>query len=167
MWMFRSIGGKIEWAPQSRVLLDEDVREHSGAVYEVKRRTKESKDMRNFFEGGLVPLYLFFTGRNWRDTNFHDDAREEIKRGFNGEMRKNPLTGKWETFGKTSIGELQRIIHELEDWLVENYQMPDEAVDTKKYENWRDTIFPRSGPDNWIDYLLTTGTLKMPKQTNL
>jgi hypothetical protein len=45
------------------------------------------------------------------------------------------------------------------DWLVENYQPPAQALDVEEFKNWRDTIFPSGGPDNYIDYLREIGVL--------
>lgn len=161
-FQFRALNGTFDFHPITKSLLYKDMKENEGAVYEIKRRTKESRNIRRFFEGGLVPLYLFYTGREWHSGVNHDLARDEIKRGFNGDDRINPITGKMEVYGKSTVGELKRITLELEQWLGENYQMPFEAVDSERYLHWRDAVFPYGGPDDYVDYLCELSIIKRP-----
>jgi hypothetical protein len=46
------------------------------------------------------------------------------------------------------------------DWLIENYQPPQEAIDPEKYKHWKETIFPVKSADNYIDNLIEIGIFK-------
>ena len=43
---------------------------------------------------------------------------------------------------------------------MENYQPPAQALDPERFKEWRDTIFPALGPDNYTDYLVSVGILR-------
>lgn len=64
--------------------------------------------------------------------------------------------------GKTTKGRavFNPFVERVVDWLIEQYDPPKQAIDPEQFQVWRDTIFPRGGPDNYIDYLVACGVLR-------
>lgn len=137
-------------------------KEHKNERMELRALLPESRHQRNWLEGGLIPLFVFWTGRDWNDWRVREDAREDIMREANGELRVNALSGKTEKYARSSKGRdnLNKVCEWLLDYLTEQYAVPDEAIDPKKYKVWRDTIYPAGGPDDYISYLLEIGVIK-------
>ena len=55
---------------------------------------------------------------------------------------------------------LNAFLERVVAWLMENYEPPQEALNPENYKEWRDTIFPDGGPDNYIDYMVDMGWLR-------
>jgi hypothetical protein len=86
---------------------------------------------------------------------FGSGSKEE----FNGEMVV--ICGKAYLIAKSTKGReaLQAFLERVTVWLVENYSPSAEALNPESFKEWRDTIFPNCGPDNYIDYLRECGIL--------
>lgn len=123
--------------------------------------TPESKNQRAFFEGAIVPLMCFYQ----EHMDYHDEedlrrVREWIKLEYNGEYA--PVDGKIHKVAKSTKGLLNKgFIERVMDGMADNgYQV--EILEPEQYKVWRDTIYPNGGPENYIDYLLSTGSLRKP-----
>lgn len=136
----------------------------AGRWADVSVDEEETEGARGYFEGCLVKLFVFYHGRNWKDSKVCEDAREDIKRHFNGESRENMLTGEIERYGKSTKGKavLAEVTLQLTDYLVENYHAPFEAIDSESYKLWRDSKRDWGEDDTYIDYLLREGVLGLP-----
>ena len=64
--------------------------------------------------------------------------------------------------GKSTKGReaLNAFLERVIGWLIDNYAPPAEALDAEKLKVWRDTIFPTSVEDYYIDCLKSIGTLE-------
>ena len=112
--------------------------------------------------GAIVPLITFYQeGIDHRNNEDRRNVREWLKTEFNGTMVH--IGGKMHVVGRSTSGRevLTPFVERVVDWLTENYAPPAEAMDPKKYKEWRDTIFPFGGPDNYMDYLLEIGILRV------
>lgn len=136
--------------------------ENEGARIEIKPVLPESRKMRGYLEGGLIPLATFYQEgldhRDWRDVH---KMRDWLKAEFNSDYLE--INGKAHLVTKTTAGResLKRFTENVLDWLIENYAPPRQAVDPKYYKHWRDTVFPFGGPGNYIDYLVETKIIKV------
>lgn len=124
----------------------------------------ESNKMRRWYEGGLVPLIAFY--QEGMDHNKSEDrlkVREWLKMEFNGEMVE--VAGKAQLIARSTKGRavFNPFVERVQDWFLENYDPPLEAMDPKKWKHWRDTVFPYGGPRTYIDYLIEIGVLKTNK----
>jgi hypothetical protein len=120
----------------------------------------ESAKQRRWFEGGVVPLVAYYAENlDHRNPDDLRQVREWLKAEFNSEYvvvaSKSHLVPK-STKGRDA---LQPFLERVVAWLVENYQPPQEALDPASFKVWQDTVFPSGGPDNYIDYLQSTGLL--------
>lgn len=128
----------------------------------------ESYQQRKFFEGAICPMVAFFqegmNHRNWQDVK---ECRETLKIEFNGEFTR--VGGLSTKIGGSTKGELnQGFLDRVVDWLKEQYGIDrGQVLNPKDYEHWRDTVFPYGGPDTYIDYLVETGRLIIPKEKQL
>lgn len=138
----------------------EDLRKNNGAKYRIERITPESRDMRGFYEGGVIPLACFYQDNLDHRNNEHIKImREWLKQEFNSEWFE--VNGKAQRVSITTKGgkTLKKMIDKTSEWIEE--QGGDVSVlNPKAYKDWRDSIFPFGGPDNYIDYLVSISKLK-------
>jgi hypothetical protein len=128
--------------------------------FEIKPYQRESRKQRGFYHGAICALYAYFHEN--LDHHNPDDIQkvhEWLKIEFNGEYvvigDKSHKIGKT-TQGELNLGFLERCINNL----IENYGLDDAVLETDRYKNWRDTVFPHGGPDNYIDYLVDIKLLR-------
>jgi len=130
------------------------MRKNPGMPFELTPILPESRKQRNWFEGTICPLIAFYQEdmdhRDWRDCR---NVHEWLKSEFNSEMVN--VGGKINKVAQSTKGQLNKgFIERVMDWLIENYSPPQEALDTKKYEYWRDAIYGDGGSETYIDYLI-------------
>ena len=155
--------GRLDMSDWSKAMLKKVAKENPGTRFKIEQLLPESSKQRGYFEGALIPLYMFFQeNMDHRDTSQHDLAREQVKMAFNADLKLNPITGSIEKIAKSTKGRavLKRVSEDLQDWLVEQYEVRPEILDPKNYKYWRDAIFPYGGPDNYIDYCVEKGILR-------
>jgi hypothetical protein len=136
----------------------------SGRWGEFRVDEDETDAARGYFEGCLVKLFVFYHGKNWKDSKVCQDAREDIKKHFNGETREDMFTGQVERYGKSTKGKeaLAEVTLQLTDYLTENYHAPYEALDSEGYRIWRDSKRDYGEDDTYIDYMLREEVLDIP-----
>ena len=129
----------------------------------------ESKKQRGFFEGAIIPLWVYLDGYDHKDSiklkQYHDYAKQE----FNPEFML--INGKSVKMGASTKGKLNGddgIIEKTIDNLESNYGISRiEVLDPKKYKHWKDKVFPYGGPDDYIDYLVETVKLKVVEKQKM
>ena len=135
------------------------LKENDGVRLQITPVMPESRRQRGWFESAVIGLLTFYQeGMDHRDYRDRARVREWVKLEFNGEYTtvagKALLTPK-STKGLLSQGLIDRVLL----WLEEQYSPPHQALNPDEYKKWRDTVFPYGGPDNYIDYLVSTGIL--------
>lgn len=153
--------GRLDFGPYNRGKFLGFLKEHPGIRLTISAQLPESGKLRRYYEGAIVPLITFYQeGMDHRSGEDRRKVREWLKQEFNGDMVE--IAGKMQIVGKTTKGRaaLNPFVERVTDWLVDNYSPPAEALTPEKYKNWRDTIFPYGGPDNYIDYLCEIGLLR-------
>jgi len=142
------------------------LRQHGPVDVYLTVELRESNKARRWFEGGLVPLICHYQdGMDHRSHEHRREVREWLKAEFNGEIVE--MNGKAHRIARSTRGRavFDPFVERVQDWLIENYAPPLEALDPKKWKHWRETVFPiPNSPDNYIDYLVEIGLLP-PKRT--
>lgn len=134
---------------------------HTGERFILTPIIPESREQRGFFEGAVIPMWVYLDGYDHRDSvkqlQYHEYAKEE----FNPEMII--ISGRQVKKGASTKGKLNGengVINKVIDFLEEQYGIDRiEVLDPKKYKHWKDAIFPYEGADNYIDYLVETKKL--------
>lgn len=156
-------GGKLKMSNMVASKFAEDIAKNPKARYEVVRLTPESRNMRGYFEGCIVPLTSFYSDNyDYRSSEDNRKVREWLKGEFLGE--DCTLFGKTNKVVPTSKGQLQRLIERSLDWLLENNDVPDEATNPEYYKKWRDEIFGDGEYDTYIDFLISKNILLSNKK---
>lgn len=152
--------GGLGFGAYEKAHLKEFILKNPNMPFEIVPLLPESKKQRGFFEGAVVPLVAFYQERmDHRNHKDRREVREWLKVEFNGDLVA--IGGKTHRIAKSTKRELNKgFLERVIEYLEDNYAPPKEALDTKKYEDWRDRIFPHGGPDNYIDYLVEIGILK-------
>src|SRR5580704_5714879 len=138
-----TIDGRLDFGPYNRTKFQEFLKEHPGIRLKITAELPESGRLRRYYEGAVVPLVAFYQeGMDHRDGEDRRKIREWLKEEFNGEMVK--IGDKLHVVGRTTKGwaTLGPFVERVKDWLDENHNPPQEALDPEKYKYWRDTIFP-------------------------
>jgi hypothetical protein len=143
------------------------VKENPRVPWKLTPMLPESGKQRRFLEGAVFPLITFYQeGMDHRNAEDRHRVREWCKEEFNGELVE--LGDKVHRIAKTTKGrdQLQPFLERVLAWVKENYEPPPEALNPDSYKEWRDTIFPYGGPDNYIDHLVSLKILQSPSLPN-
>lgn len=138
----------------------QDLKDNDGARYEIKRISAESRQQRKFYHGGVLTLWAYLNGYDYRDSDVLEWMHEEAKREFNGKvvMRDGKPTKRGEsTKGELSQGYVDRIV----DYLEENYGIDRmQVLDPEHFKDFRDRVYMDGKFDTYIDYLKFLKRLK-------
>lgn len=152
--------GGMFFTEYNRARFKQYLKENAGIYLQIKPLRDESSKMRRFFEGAVVPLVTFYQeNMDYRNSHDNEEVREWLKIEFNGELKI--VAGKAHKVAKSTKGSdvLPDFIERVIAWMEEQgYQT--EMLNPELYKVWRDTIFPYSDIDNYIDYLLSINRLK-------
>ena len=124
----------------------------------------ESRQQRKFFEGAVIPMWVFLNGKDHKDSVVCRDYHELAKVEF------NPKTviseGKAKIIGGSTKGKLQsdEICNKVIDYLEEQYGIDrTKVLNPKDYKHWRDTLRSfKDVPFDYIDYLVSVKKLSTP-----
>jgi hypothetical protein len=134
---------------------------HKGERFIVEDLIPESRKQRRFYEGAVLPMWAFLDGNDHKDSNTVEQYHKYSNEEFNPEFKL--IDGKSRNVGASSKGKLSGengIINKVIDHLEEHYGINrEEVLLPAQYKNWKDTIYPYGGPDNYIDYLVSIGKL--------
>lgn len=164
VFLAQSVDGRLSLGSEYNASrFRDDLKKNSGARYRIERLTPESREMRGFFEGAVVPLCCYYQeGMDHRNNEDIKTMRSILKLEFCG---KDVLfDGKIHRVEDTSKGakKLKKLIEDTIDWLNDQGGQV-EVLNPNEYKKWRDTIFPFASeqePDNYIDFLVTQKILK-------
>lgn len=152
----QSDNGNLSLGSQyNRNRFKQDLKDNKGAKYVIERITPESREMRGFFEGGVVALACYYQDNLDHRNNEHlKIMREWLKQEFNSEYVT--INDKAHLVSKSSKGSkvLRELINKTVEWLEEQGANTD-VLNPEEYKHWRDAIFPFEGPENYIDYLVS------------
>jgi hypothetical protein len=160
--------GKLEIGKYNRKLLNDFLKNPSNEniVISVESRTPESKNVRRFYHGAILPLWAYLNGWDYRKAERIEYLHNHAKMEFNGEI--DMLEGKEIKVGmstkglliendKHNSGYLERIINYLE----ENYGIDREKVlNPEHYKKWADEVYSVGMCDDYIAYLRELKFLK-------
>lgn len=128
-----------------------ELKQYAGkpATLVVDIQVKESKKMRRFFEGAMVPYFCtlmhIFDRKNPDDV---EKVRELLKQEFGGEVTPT-FSGGVTKVCITSKGKLREILDSANQYLMENgYAVPDPEL----YKRWRDVLLREGG--DYLDWLI-------------
>lgn len=137
-------------------------KENPGQPFEIKPILPESQKLRGYFEGSIVGAMTYYQeGMDHRNSKDCDQVREWLKQELNGELCE--IGGKVHRIAMSTKSNLREFVERCVAYMEENYEMPPEVLDSNKYKQWRDTIYPfldKAKSDNYIDYLVEIGILK-------
>lgn len=154
--------GKVDFSDFTKADLKEFLRINGPVRMALTAILPESKKLRGWVEGALIPLVTFYQeGMSHRSSADCERVREWLKLEFNGtivEVNGKAVRVAQSTKGKRALAAFaERVL----DWMTENYAPPAEALDSEQYKVWRDTIYLiPGGPDNYLDHLVERGILK-------
>jgi hypothetical protein len=159
-FVFRvSKDGGMDFGERNRVYFKQYLASNAGALCKITPVLPESNKQRRFLEGAIIPLVTYYQdGLNHRDAADRAKVREWLKLEFNAESVN--VAGEVHKIPKSTRGReaLNKFLEAVVEWLQDNYAPPVEALDPASFKLWRDTVM--DGPDNYIDWLVSTGVLK-------
>lgn len=153
---FQAKKGKISMLSEfTREAFRKHLVNNEGAVFDIVKRTPESRKQRKYYHGAVLQLFAYLDGKNYRDSSVIDQYHELCKVEFNGEIIvAKSLTVKIgrSTRGKLHDGYLERIIAHLE----ENYGIDrSKVLDPKLHKKFMAEIYPfETKYETFIDYLI-------------
>jgi len=158
-WNYRVINGKAGFTDYVKLSLQQDQKEHEGHIYQITRKSRESKRGRGFLHGGVYTLWAYLDGKDYRDYKLIDWIHEEAKKEFNGEVLV--FDGKRRLKGKTTKGILQEFTEKVIEHLEENYGIKrEEVLNPDDYKWFIDKVYSTGEYDDYIQYLKDTKRLK-------
>lgn len=134
---------------------------NEGSIFDVVKRTpEESRSMRKFYHGAIIPLWAYLDGKDYKDSAVLEAMHEVAKLEFNGDFIK--IDGKTKRYGKSTIGKLNDgFLNRIIEYLSENYRIDTSVVlSPDLYKKWKNEIWPYGGPETFIDYMLELKLLK-------
>ena len=154
-WQARAVGLELDYGDYNSASIRDYIQKNPNSIFELKPLLPESNLVRRYYNGGLIPMFCFVSGMDWKDSKVKDAAHELVKQEFNPGYFE--WKGKKVKLGRSTKGRenLNALVERLSAYLLENGATP-ESLDPEKFKEWRDTIYPYGGPENWIDYCLET-----------
>lgn len=154
--------GKLSFGPVIRARVTTYLQNHGPIRMMLTPVLVESNKMRRWYEGGLVRLICYYQeGMDHNNPDHRLKVREWLKLEFNSEIVE--INGKTQRIAKSTKGRatFNPFVERVQDWFVENYDPPQQAMDPERFKEWRDTVYSfEGGPSNYIDYLKSIGILK-------
>lgn len=160
--------GKMALSDYNRRSLNDFIKqkENQGVVVAIESRTPESRQVRKFYHGAILPLWAYLNGYEYRDSEVLGFLHEHAKREFNGELvvldrkevrRGGSTKGLLNENDQHNSGYLERVINYLE----ENYGIDrDKVLNHEHYKKWRDEFYSIGEHEDYIAYLIDLKFLK-------
>lgn len=135
------------------------LKDNEGIRLEIKPLTPESNRQRGYYHGGVISMWVYLDGNDYKDSQKLNQYHEVAKRKFNGDVIF--VHGKLERVGQSTKGQLTRIIDEVIDYLEENYGIDrSKVLDPEHYKDFIDRVYMHGEFDTYIDYLKSLNRLK-------
>jgi len=137
--------GKIEMSEFHKGKVRTALRDAGGPIRaEIHTLLPESRKMRAYVMGGLIPLAIYLDGHDHTDTEICEWYFEHFKREFTPHAIK--IDGKIQVFGKSSKGSnaLKLFAEKLQEHLAEQHgiEYSSKAVSPDEYRRFKDEIYP-------------------------
>ena len=159
VWNYKSKNGTACFSDYVKSSLLDDQKNHEGAIYQITRKSKESKKGRGFLHGGVYTIWAYLDGKEYRNHKLIDWIHDYAKKEFNGTMLM--FDGKRRLVGKTTKGMLPEFTEKIIEHLEENYGIKREDVlNPEDYKYFVDKIYSTGKYDDYIIFLVDTGKLK-------
>lgn len=152
---------RIEISEDNRKLLKQAVRDNGAPLRaEISIITPESRKLRGYLHGGLIPVWIYSNGGDWRDSKLNEHYFDVAKYEFSPEAVK--IDGKVHLVGKSSKGSkaLKRLAEALYDHLIEDYAINPKVLDPAHYRQFSDEIYGFSDYEDYISYCIAIKLLK-------
>lgn len=153
---------RIRFKPAAKAEFKAHIIAHGPVRLQVSTDDRVSQKARGWYEGGLVRLISHYQ----EGLDHHKDAdrrkvREWLKQEFNSEIVSVAGKAQRVAMSTDSRAVFEPFVQRVQDWFVENYNPPLEAMDPEKWKHWDQTVrmLPDT-PDNFLDYLIEIGILK-------
>lgn len=160
--MFSEDGG-LSFGTYTRIHLKKFAKENPKMPFKLVPLLPESIDQRGFFEGGVIPLWVFLDKKDYKSSKIIKQYHEFSKQEFNSEIvviGGKPRKVAQSTKNKLNQGFLERIIGYLED----NYGIDSTKVlNPATYKHYKEKIYPNDTTmkyDTFIDYMIDIKLLK-------
>lgn len=156
----QSKDGKLSTTDYNRLRLMHDLKTNDGAKYRIERVTVESRLQRRFYEGGVIKLWVYLDGNDYKNSRVCKHYHDQANREFNGDIIVR--NGKSELIGLSSKGKLERdgLCEKVIEFLEEQYSIDrTKVLDPAKYKYWRDALYSTGEFDTYIDYLKSINAL--------
>lgn len=143
----------------NRARFKDFLKKNDGIRLKIEPQLPESKHQQGFYHGGVLALWAYLNGMDWRDSEVLDWLHHHAKQEFNGEAVV--LDGKATRMGKSTKGKLNEFVNTVIDYLEEQYGIDRfKVLDPKDFKYYRDKIRDQvNAPETYIDYLLFTKKL--------
>lgn len=155
--------GKLDIGEYNRRLLNDFLKdpENDGTIIEIKSRTPESRQLRCFLEGAVIPFVTYFQEKmDHRNPKDVEKTRDWLKQEFNSEMVT--IGGKSRVVAGSTVGKARDFTEKILTW-CEEQGYPTELLNTEEYKKWSEEIYPWSdGADNYLSYLEEIKRLRKP-----
>lgn len=145
---------KFELTDYWRIQIRKAVKDNGAPIRaEIQTLLPESRKMRGYVMGCLIPLLVYLDGNEYKDSKTCDRYFEHYKKEFTPELLK--INGKIHTFGASSKGakSLNVFAEKLQDYLSEHYSIgyDNKVISPDFYKEWRDN-FSMESVDTFIEY---------------
>jgi len=152
--------GGLNFGDHEKVRFKQYLRDHSDALLKISPVLPESRKLRRFYHGAVLPLWAFLDCKDYRSAEVLADLHEVAKVEFNGHIIE--VGGKPFKIGKsTRDGALREYVERVIEYLVDSYGIdPSQVLDPDKYKYFVQAIFMHGQYEDYISYLIAEGRLK-------
>jgi len=141
----------------TRKRFQQEARERDWPRAEISFVTPESRKMRSFLHGSVIPMIVWHQhGMDHQSSKDCDAVFEWMKEEF-GEWVT--VAGRAKRVSASSRGRLREFTQRVIDWGMEQ-GYPMELCDPDGYRKWHDEIYSFGGPDSYLLYLESIRKLK-------
>jgi hypothetical protein len=136
-----------------RAKLNDYVHKNGEARAIVEILTLESRKLRGYFHGSLIPVWAYCNELDYRDHKVLEQLFEVAKQEFSPEILivdKVPRKVSASSKGRA----LKKLTESLYDYLVENYAVDERAINPNEYKKFADEIYGTSDYEDFIAYAI-------------
>lgn len=152
--------GKLELGDYNKKVFHDWLAKNEGAKVEINTILPESRNLRRWVEGGLIPLVTYFQdGMDYRSHEDNARVRDWLKIEFcSSYVVINDTPHK---VGQSTKGRLKEFADAVLQW-AEEQGYPTELLKPEDYRHWEDTIYSLGGPTHYLTYLESINKLSRP-----